>query len=77
VPDAPEENDQQDSLQVPPEESDTRYEQKKRRENEAPFKAFEQSPITIGAYHARQVMPHRTESRDKEKDVLRTPLGLS
>src|SRR5438552_3374104 len=43
VPDAPEENDQQNSFQVPPKERDTSYEQKQRRENETPFKAFEQS----------------------------------
>src|SRR4030095_10585026 len=76
VPNAPEENHQKNSLQVPPKESDTSYEQKQRRQNEAPLEALEQGPIPVRAYHARQVMTHGTEGSDKEINVLRTPLGL-
>src|SRR5262249_9823885 len=53
VPDAPEENHQQNSFEVPPEKSHAYSEQKQRRENEAPLEAFEQGPITVSAYHAR------------------------
>src|SRR5262245_36333869 len=73
VPDAPEENYQQNSFKVPPEKSDADYEQKQRRENKAPFEAIEQSPITVGTDHAWQVMPHGTKRSDKQVNVLRTP----
>src|SRR5262245_59495206 len=76
VPNTPEENYQQNSFKVPPEKSDADYEQKQRREDKAPFEAFEQSPITVGTDHARQVMPHGTKRSDKQENVLRTPLCL-
>src|SRR6266496_1073867 len=76
VPDAPEENDQQNSLEVPPKEGRTDREEKQRRENKAPFKPLEQSPIAIGADHPRQVMSHCAERRDKEVNVLRAPARL-
>ena len=49
VPDAPEENNQQDAFQVPPKERDTSYQQKRWREDEAPFEALEQCAIAVGA----------------------------
>jgi hypothetical protein len=76
MPNTPEENDQQNSLQIPPKESDTSYEQKQRRENEAPPETLEQSAITVRAYHARQVMTHGTEGSYKEIYVVRTPPRL-
>src|SRR5262249_940039 len=72
VPDAPEKDDKQNSFQVPPKESCANRKQKQRRENKAPFKAIEQSPIAIGADHPRQVMSHRTECRDEEINILWT-----
>src|SRR6185503_17406312 len=76
VPDAPEENHQQNSFEVPPEKSHAYCEEKKRRKNEAPLEAIKQSPVAVRPYHARQVMTHRTEGRDKEINILRTPLRL-
>src|SRR5262245_19023959 len=76
MPNAPKENHQQNSFQVPPEKSDAHHGQKQRRQNEAPLKALEQGPIAVGAYHAWQVMTHGTERSDKQIDVLRTPLRL-
>jgi len=76
VPNAPEENNQQDAFEVPPKECDTRYQQKQRREDEAPFEAVEQCPITVGANHSRQVMTHRAEGSHEKINVLRTPPRL-
>src|SRR5204862_6943842 len=73
VPNAPEENDQQNSLQIPPKECGTDGEKKQRRENKAPFEPLEQSAIPIGADHPRQVMSHCAKCRDKERNILRTP----
>src|SRR6478736_5915361 len=76
VPNAPEENHQENAFQIPPEKSHAHCQQKQRRQNEAPLKAFEQCSIAVRADHAWQVMTHGTESSDKEINVLRTPLGL-
>src|SRR4029077_16446774 len=76
VPDAPEENDEQNSFQVPPKKGRTDREKEERRENKAPFEALEQSAIAIGTDHPRQVMSHCSKRRDKEINILRTPARL-
>src|SRR6266496_5677396 len=76
MPNTPEENDQQNSLQVPPEEGRAYREKKQRRENETPFEAFKQCAVAIRADHPRQMMSHCAECSDKEIDVLRTPARL-
>src|SRR6266478_3735391 len=73
MPNAPEENDQQDSFEVPPEESRANYKKKQRGKNKTPFKAFEQCAIAIGPDHPRQVMSHGAKCSDKQIDVLRAP----
>src|SRR4029450_2182967 len=76
VPDAPEENYQQNSFQVPPEEGGTNGEKKQGREDKAPLEAFEQSTIAIGPDHPWQVMPHCAKRRDEKINVLRPPPRL-
>src|SRR5437867_9052951 len=76
MPNAPEENDQQNSLQVPPEEGRADREKKQRRENETPFEAFKQCAVAIRADHPWQVMSHCAECSDKEINVLGTPARL-
>ena len=76
MPNAPKENDQQDSFEVPPEERRAHCEKKQRRENKTPFEALEQSAVAIRADHSRQVMPHCAKRSDKEINVLRTPARL-
>src|SRR6184192_2509473 len=76
MPNAPEENDQQDSFEVPPEESRANYKKKQRGKNKTPFKAFEQCAIAIGPDHPRQVMSHGAKCSDKQIDVLRAPARL-
>src|SRR5262249_55661420 len=76
MPNTPDKHRENDAIEVPPRESNTRYEQKQRRENKAPLEAFEQSPITVGAYHTREVMAYGTEGSDKEVNILRTPFRL-
>src|SRR5437016_14661071 len=76
MPDTPEENDQQNSFEVPPKERDTSDEQKQRRQDEAPLETVEQHAIAVSADHTGQVMTHCAERRDKEINVLRTPFRL-
>ena len=76
MPNAPEENDQQNSFQVPPEEGCTHCEKKQRRENKAPFEALEESAVAVGTDHPGQVVPHCAECSDKEINVLGTPARL-
>ena len=76
MPDAPEENDQQDSFQVPPEKGRADCEKKKRRENKTPFETFEQCAVAIRANHSRQVMSHCAECSDEQIDFLRAPARL-
>src|SRR5207249_3327320 len=76
MPNAPKENDQQDSFEVPPEESRAHCKKKQRRKNKTPFEALEQSAVAIRADHSRQVMSHCAECSDKEINVLGTPARL-
>jgi len=76
VPDTPEENDQNYSLEVPPVESDANREQKNRREDKAPLKASEQSTVAVRADHPRQMMADCTECTHEKVNVLCAPARL-
>src|SRR6266480_7839554 len=76
MPNAPEKNDEDNPLEVPPKKDHADRNEKERRQNKAPFEAIEQSAIAIGADHPRQMMSHCAERRDEEINILRTPARL-
>ena len=76
MPDAPEENDEHDSFQIPPRESDADRSEKNRRENKAPPETFEKRAIAVGANHSRHVVAHRAKGCDEKINVLRAPPRL-
>jgi hypothetical protein len=76
VPDPPEEDNQDDALEIPPGKSDTDAEKKNRCENKAPSEPLEERAIPIGSDHARQVVTHGAKSGDEDVNVLRAPAHL-
>src|SRR5438045_9531716 len=76
MPDAPEENDENDSFQVPPVKSDANRDQKNRGKNEAPAKPFEESAIAVGADHSREMVTHCAKCGHEKVNVLRPPAYL-
>ena len=76
MPNAPKENNEHDSFQVPPIKCDAGDEQEQRRDDEAPTETVEQGAVPIGPNHPRQMMAHRTESGDKQVNVLCAPARL-
>src|ERR1700720_1663543 len=76
MPDAPKENNQDDSLQVPPVERDAGHQEKERGKNEAPAEALEQGAVAVCSDHSREVMSHRAESGDEKVNVLWAPARL-
>src|SRR6266699_664146 len=76
MPNAPEKNNEDNPLEVPPKKDHADRNEKEQRQNKAPFEAIEQSAIAIGADHPRQMMSHCAERRDEEINILRTPARL-
>ena len=76
MPDAPEENDQHDSFQIPQGESGADREQKNWGKNEAPAKTFEERAVAVGADHSRQMVSHRAERGHEKINVLCAPARL-
>src|SRR5205814_2042757 len=73
MPHTPEENDKDDSFEVPPGEGQTNGKQKNRRQNESPTEAFEKRAVAVGPNHAWQVMAGRAKRRDEEINCLGAP----
>ena len=76
MPDAPEENDENDPFQVPPGKKRRKQRLKNRRKNEAPAKPFEQSAIAVGADHSREMVAHCAKCGHENVNVLRAPARL-
>ena len=76
VPDAPEENDKDNSLQVPPGKRKTDSQQENWRKNESPAKPLKQRAIAISPNHSRQVVAGGAERGHENVDVLRAPTHL-
>ena len=76
MPDAPEENDQHDSFQIPQGESDADREQKNRGKNEAPAKTFEERAVAVGADHSWQMVSRCAEGGHENINVLCAPARL-
>jgi hypothetical protein len=76
MPDAPEENNENDSFQVPPGKSNADCDQKDRRENKTPTKPFEERTVTVGPDHSREMVPCGAEGGHEKVNVLRAPARL-
>src|SRR5438046_3792573 len=76
MPDTPEEDNEKNSFYVPPVKSHANQQQKNRRENKTPPKAFEQGAITISSDHSREMVAHCAKRGDKNVNVLCAPARL-
>src|SRR2546423_2610440 len=76
MPDSPRERDQLNSLDIIDGRPDAHGEQRHRSDHKANFETIKQCSIAISANHSWQVMAHRAECADKQKNVLCTPSSL-
>src|SRR5882724_5967669 len=73
MPNAPDKRDKHDAFEVPQRKSCANHYEENRCENESVSETLKQGAVTVGANHAWQVVPHRTERSDKKINVFGGP----